>query len=165
MIRREFITGLAGAAAWPLAARGQQAERMRRIGVLWATIEDSAQTNARLLAFRRTLERLGWSEGHNLRIDTRFATAREESAQVFAKELIALQPELLLAYSTPMVVALQREPRHRRIRADTKRWSCFASGLNDEPAPRRPSRSRDCAPLADGLGVQSSRHSWRSLVL
>jgi hypothetical protein len=84
---------------------------MPRIGVLWATVEDSPQANARLLVFRQTLERLGWSEGQNLRIDTRFAIASEASAQVLAKELVALQPEVLLAYSTPMVVALQRETR------------------------------------------------------
>jgi putative ABC transport system substrate-binding protein len=111
MKRRTFITLLGGAAAWPLAARAQQPERMRRIGVLWAPAEDSPQANARLLAFRQTLERLGWSEGHNLRIDIRFATASEASAQVLAKELTALQPEVLLAYSTPMVAALQRETR------------------------------------------------------
>jgi putative ABC transport system substrate-binding protein len=111
MRRREFITLLGGAVAWPLAASAQQADRVPRIGVLWATVEDSPQANARLLVFRQTLERLGWSEGQNLRIDTRFAIASEASAQVLAKELVAFQPEVLLAYSTPMVLALQRETR------------------------------------------------------
>jgi len=109
--RREFITLLGGATAWPLVARAQRADRMPRIGVLWATVEDSPQANARLLVFRQTLERFGWSEGQNLRIDTRFAIASEASAQVLAKELVALQPEVLLAYSTPMVMALQQETR------------------------------------------------------
>ena len=76
MKRREFITLLGGAAAaWPLAARAQQSERMRRIGVLMYLAADDSETQARLAAFTQALTQLGWSDGHNLRIDTRYATA------------------------------------------------------------------------------------------
>jgi len=111
MRRRDFIAGIAGSAtAWPLAARAQRAERMRRIGVLGILAEDDPQMKADLAAFRQGLERLGWSEGRNVRIDTRFAPAGAQ-AQVLAKELVALQPDVILAHSTPVAAALQRESR------------------------------------------------------
>jgi putative ABC transport system substrate-binding protein len=92
--RREFISLLGGAAAtWPVVAGAQQAERMRRIGVLMGQAEDDPDTNARLAGFRRGLESLGWSEGRNLRLDTRFAPAGAK-AQVLAKELVALEPDV-----------------------------------------------------------------------
>jgi putative ABC transport system substrate-binding protein len=100
--RREFMTLLGGAAAaWPLAARAQQPDRMRRIGVLMGLAADDPDTLARLAAFRLGLEKRGWLEGRNLRIDTRFAPASANQAQVLAKELIALQPDVILAQSTP----------------------------------------------------------------
>src|SRR5262245_51041177 len=118
MRRRAFITLLGGAAAaWPLAARAQQPERMRRIGVLLGLAEDDPETKARLAAFRQGLEKRGWSEGRNVRIDYRFVDYRfapESSAdrvQALAKELIALQPDAILAHTTPVVAALQRETR------------------------------------------------------
>jgi putative tryptophan/tyrosine transport system substrate-binding protein len=111
MRRREFITLLGGAAAaWPLAARGQQGERMRRIGVLVGLAEDYPEIRARLVAFRQGLEKRGWSEGRNVRIDYRFAPASAQ-AQVLAKELVALQPDVILVHSTPVTAALQRESR------------------------------------------------------
>ncbi len=73
MRRREFVGLLGGAAAWPLAARAQQADRVRHVGVLMGIAEDDAETKARLAKFRQELERLGWSEGRNVRIDIRFA--------------------------------------------------------------------------------------------
>ena len=107
--RRDFITLLGGAAvAWPLAARAQQTERMRRIGVLMGQTEGDPDTSARLGGFRQGLERLGWSEGRNVRLDTRFAPAGAR-AQVLAKELVALQPDVILAQATPATTALQRE--------------------------------------------------------
>jgi ABC-type uncharacterized transport system substrate-binding protein len=107
--RREFITLLGGAAAaWPLAARAQQADQVRRIGVLIGVAEDDPEAKARLAAFRQGLEKRGLSEGPNLRIDTRFAPAGKQ-AQVLAKELVALQPDVILAQSTPVIAALQRE--------------------------------------------------------
>ena len=111
--RREFITLLGGAAAtWPLAARAQQAERMRRIGVLMATAEDDPETKPRLEGFRQELQKLGWSEGRNVHFDTRFAPApNADEAKVLAKELVALQPDVILAQSTPITAAFQRETR------------------------------------------------------
>ena len=112
MRRREFITLLGGAAAaWPLAARAQQPDRMRRIGVLMAYAEDDPEGKARLAGFRQGLEKLGWSEGRNVRIDYRFTAARADQVQVLAKELVALQPDVILAHATPIAAALQRESR------------------------------------------------------
>ena len=74
MKRREFITLLGGATAWPLAARAQQAERMRRIGVLMSLVADDKQGQARLAAFLQGLQELGWTDGRNVRIDVRWGT-------------------------------------------------------------------------------------------
>src|SRR5499433_3225050 len=111
--RREFITLLGGAAvAWPLAARAQQADRIRRIAVLAQLAEGDPEMTARLAGFRQGLEKRGWSDGHNFRVDTRFAPdSSADQAQVQAKELIALQPDVILAQGTPLVAALQRETR------------------------------------------------------
>jgi putative tryptophan/tyrosine transport system substrate-binding protein len=113
MRRRDFITLLGGTAvAWPLAARAQQSDRIRRIGVLMPFAESDPEAKARLAAFRQGLEKRGWSEGRNVRIDTRFAPdTSADQAQVLAKELIALQPDLIFAQSTPVTAALQRESR------------------------------------------------------
>ena len=112
MKRREFITLLGGTAtAWPLAARAQP-ERMRRIGVLASLAEDDPEMMARLAGFRQGLQKRGWSEGRNVSIDIRFAPGSSaDRAQVLAKELIALQPDVILAQSTPVVASLQRESR------------------------------------------------------
>jgi putative ABC transport system substrate-binding protein len=110
--RRELLAALGDAAAWPLAARGQQPERMRRVGVLMAYAEADLETKARLAAFRQGLERLGRSEGRNVRIDYRYSpAATADQAQVLAKELIALQPDVILTHSTPITAALQQESR------------------------------------------------------
>jgi putative ABC transport system substrate-binding protein len=110
--RREFITLLgAAAAAWPLAARAQQAERMRRIGMLSIQAEADPDIQARLDGFRHGLQALGWVEGRNLHIDYRFTDGREDRVQPLAKELIALKPELIFAQGTPAVAVLQRESR------------------------------------------------------
>jgi len=113
MRRREFITLLGGAAAaWPLAARAQQPDRVRRIGVLMGAAEHDPDTKSRLAGFRQGLEKRGWSEGRNLQIDYRFAPAASaDQAQLFAKELIALHPDVIFAQSTPIAAALQRESR------------------------------------------------------
>jgi putative ABC transport system substrate-binding protein len=109
MKRREFITLLGGAAAaWPQAARAQQAERMRRIGVLMAHAESDPEGQAFVAAFREGLQKLGWTEGRNIRIDTRWA-AEVELMQGFAKELIALQPDLILANNTPTTAAVLQQ--------------------------------------------------------
>jgi putative tryptophan/tyrosine transport system substrate-binding protein len=112
--RRGFITLLGGAAAtpslaWPLAARAQQPGGMRRIGVLMHSAESDPEMQARLAGFRQGLERLGWSEGRNVRIDTRFAASKPDQFPVLAKELISLQPEVIIAHTTPAAVVLQRQ--------------------------------------------------------
>ena len=110
--RREFITLLGGAAvAWPLAASAQQSDRIRRIGVLSIYAENDPENKARLAAFQGELERFGWSEGRNARIDYRYDVLSVDQAQVVAKELVALQPDVILAQSPPVVAALQRETR------------------------------------------------------
>ena len=112
MRRREFITVVGGAAVvWPLGTRAQQVERVRRIGVLISQSADDPEMKASLTEFRQGLERLGWSEGRNVRIDTRFAHGNLDQTQVLAKELLALQPDAILAHSTPVAAALQRESR------------------------------------------------------
>jgi putative ABC transport system substrate-binding protein len=111
MKRRDFINLLASAAAaGPLAARAQQPERMRHIGVLMGFAEDDPEIKARLAAFRQGLEKRGWTEGRNVRIDYRFALAGAQ-AQVLAKELVALKPDAIFAHATPLIAALQRESR------------------------------------------------------
>src|SRR5262245_18579341 len=106
--RRQFITLLGGAAAaWPVAARGQQSERVRHIGVLMASEVDDPDTKARIAGFLQGLERFGWSDRHNVRIDTRFALPGTQ-VQVLAKELVDLQPDVILAQATPGTIALQR---------------------------------------------------------
>jgi putative ABC transport system substrate-binding protein len=111
MRRREFIMLLGGAAAiWPLAARAQQSERMRRIGVLVGLAENDPEMKERIAGLRQGLEKLGWAEGRNLRIDYRFAPAGAQ-ARALARELVALQPDLILTQSTPATAAMQQETR------------------------------------------------------
>jgi putative ABC transport system substrate-binding protein len=98
MIRREFITLLGGAAAtWPLAARAQQPDRVRRIGVLMGQAEDDPEAQARVAAFQQSLQRLGWSDGRNVRIDSRWAAGDSDRTRRYAAELIALAPDVILA--------------------------------------------------------------------
>ena len=108
--RRAFITVLSGAAAWPIAARGQQGERMRRIGVLMG-YGDDPDAKAMLFAFTQGLRELGWTEGRNLRTDIRWASGNIDQMRLFAKELVDLQPDVILAQTTPVTAALQRETR------------------------------------------------------
>jgi ABC-type uncharacterized transport system substrate-binding protein len=109
--RRELLAALGGAAAWPLAARAQQAERMRLIGVLMTYAESDPEGQAWVAAFRERLQKLGWAEGRNIRIATRWATPDVEAMQRFAKELVALQPDLILSQSTPTTAALLQHTR------------------------------------------------------
>ena len=98
MRRREFITLLGGAAvAWPLAARAQPGERMRRIGVLMNLASDDANGQARIAVFLQGLQQLGWSDGHNVRIDTRWGASDAERIRKYAAELVSLSPDVILA--------------------------------------------------------------------
>jgi ABC-type uncharacterized transport system substrate-binding protein len=107
--RREFITLLGGAAAaWPLAARAQQSERMRRIGVLLGIAENDLETQSRVVAFRKGLRDLGWIEGRNVQIDYRFAAGDLNLGRTYAAELVKLAPDVLLANSTPVMTALRQ---------------------------------------------------------
>jgi putative tryptophan/tyrosine transport system substrate-binding protein len=109
MRRREFIAGLGCAAALPLAARAQQPDRMRRVGVLSAQAMDSPTEMVWLDTLRQGLDRLGWVEGRNLQIDVRYSEARLGRAQAIAKELVALRPDVILGESTAYVLLLKQE--------------------------------------------------------
>jgi putative ABC transport system substrate-binding protein len=106
MKRREFITLLGGAAAgWPLAARAQQGERVRRIGVLMALAADDPDAQIRITAFLQGLQQLGWTAGHNLQIETRWATTDTDSLRRHATELAALAPDVIVAGSGTATIA------------------------------------------------------------
>jgi putative ABC transport system substrate-binding protein len=112
MKRRHFITllGTGAALALPLAARTQ--EQMRRIGVLMGYAESDPEAQGFAAAFREGLQKLGWTEGRNIRIDTRWAAARDTNArQRFAQELVALQPDVILSHGTPTTAALLQQTR------------------------------------------------------
>jgi ABC-type uncharacterized transport system substrate-binding protein len=108
MRRRQFITLLGGATAWPFAARAQQADRLRRIGALLGISENDVETQSRLAAFRKGLRDLGWIEGRNVQIDYRFAAGDFDRARAYAAELVRLAPDVLLANSTPVMTALRQ---------------------------------------------------------
>jgi putative tryptophan/tyrosine transport system substrate-binding protein len=109
MRRRKFITLLGGAAAWPLAARAEQPEPMRRIGVVVEFDEKDPEAKAYPSGLIRGLAQLGWIEGRNVRIDIRWAASSVERMQMFAKELVDLRPDVIVTSSTPVTAAVQRE--------------------------------------------------------
>ena len=110
--RREFVAGLAGAAAWPIGAWAQQPEGIRRIGMLIAGSQSDQEAQRRLAAFREELHKLGWEEARNIRIDARWAAPGDAAAnQQFAKELVALQPDLIVASTTPPTAAVLQQTR------------------------------------------------------
>ena len=112
MKRREIIKLIGGAAAsWPLAVRAEQHDEVRRIGVLVNVAADDPEAQTSVAAFKQALQQLGWSEGRNLQIDFRGAAGDPERMQAFAKELVALQPHVILTRSTPVTAALLRQTR------------------------------------------------------
>ena len=112
MKRREVIQLIGGAAAsWPLVVRAQQHDEVRRIGVILNEAADDPEAQASVAAFKQTLQQLGWREGRNLQIDFRGAADNPERMQAFAKELVALQPHVILTRSTPVTAALLRQTR------------------------------------------------------
>jgi putative ABC transport system substrate-binding protein len=111
MRRREFITLFGSAAAWSLAARAQQPTGMRRIGVLMNFLSDAPEGQARVAAFMQALQKLGWNEGDNVRIDIRWAGDDSERFRKYSEELVKLNPDSILASGSPAVTALQRTTR------------------------------------------------------
>src|SRR5215468_7027586 len=111
MRRREFIAGLGGAAAWPLAARAQQDGRVRRVGALIGGDESDADRQTHVAAFGNALQDLGWTEGRNLRIDWRWAANDANRARTYAAELVALNPDLLFGDNSFVVRELQQATR------------------------------------------------------
>jgi putative tryptophan/tyrosine transport system substrate-binding protein len=111
MRRREFITLLGGSAAWPLAARAQQPDQVRRVGVLMNVAAEDPEAQARNVAFLQSLQELGWTEGRNLRIDHRWAAGDADRLRRDAAELLALAPDVVLASGTSTVGPLQKVTR------------------------------------------------------
>ena len=111
MRRREFIVTLGGVAAWPFAARAQQREHVRRIGVLMNLASDDAEEQARLAAFHQGLQQLGWTVGGNVQIDYRWGAGNADRIRTFAAELVALAPDVILSAGSPSVAAFQQVTR------------------------------------------------------
>jgi putative ABC transport system substrate-binding protein len=109
--RRKFISLLGGAAAWPIAARAQQGERMRRIGVLMNLAADDPEGQARIAAFHQGLQEWGWTLGRNARIDVRWNTVDAESSRRYAAEVVGLAPDVILASASAAMGALQQTTR------------------------------------------------------
>src|SRR6516162_210493 len=111
MNRREFVAGLGSAAAWPLAARAQQGERMRRIGVLMGRDQNDPEMKLSYSAFTQALAGFGWTDGRNVRMDLRWAGDDINRIRAFAQELVGLQPDIIVTSATVPTVAVQRETR------------------------------------------------------
>jgi putative ABC transport system substrate-binding protein len=111
MRRRQFITLLGGAAAWPIAASAQPGDRVRHIGVIMPSDENDSEYKTRLSAFTQALAGLGWTDGRNVRIDLRWASADINRIQAVAQQLVGLQLDIILTSGTPPAAAVQRETR------------------------------------------------------
>jgi putative ABC transport system substrate-binding protein len=109
--RRDFVTLLGGAAAWPLAARAQQGDRLRRIGVLMSLDENDPEAKRRYAAFTQALVDLGWTDGRNVRIDLRWAGGDNNRMRALAQDLVGLQPDIIFTNATATTAALRRETR------------------------------------------------------
>ena len=109
--RREFIVTLGGAAAWPLAARAQQAEQIRRIAMLSGLTASDPEAQARLAAFHQGLKEVGWTADRTLHIDFRWSSGDTAETQTLARELVELNPELIVGMTTPAVAALVKETK------------------------------------------------------
>jgi putative tryptophan/tyrosine transport system substrate-binding protein len=162
MKRREFITLLGGAAAWPLGAHAQQAERTRRIGVLMHLAADDPEAQARIGAFLQGLQEWGWAVGRNVRIEYRWAAGDAERIRKYAAELVALAPDVILATGGAVVGPL--------LEATSTVPIVFAQTPDQSgPASSRPWRGRAAMPpvlqssntASVGNGSSCSRRSRR----
>jgi ABC transporter substrate binding protein len=108
MKRREFITLLGGAAAWPLAARAQQPKPMRRVVFLHALAKNDPEVLARVAAFQQGLEALGWAENHNIRIEHRYSGGDFARIDAYTAEIVSSAPDVVVATSTPIIIALKQ---------------------------------------------------------
>jgi putative tryptophan/tyrosine transport system substrate-binding protein len=112
MRRRNFIAGLSSTtAAWPVTARAQQPDRVRRLGVMTDTAENNPEGQARVAALRQRLQELGWIEGRNLKVDYRWSEANIEHARAYAAEIVALSPDVIFALANSQLAPLSRETR------------------------------------------------------
>ena len=111
MRQREFIAGLGSAAAWPVVARAQQGDRVRRIGVLHPGDKNDPVVKTYVAAFTQALAGLGWTDGRNVRLDMRWAGADINRIRALAHELVGLQPDIIVTSNTPAAVALQGQTR------------------------------------------------------
>jgi putative ABC transport system substrate-binding protein len=111
--RRDFIAGLGGAAAWPLAARAQQGNRVRRIGVLMGGDENDPLAKTQVSAFTQAIANVGWTDGQNLRIDLRWASGDTNRIRALAQELVGLRPDVILANSTAATAVCGSHPARR----------------------------------------------------
>ena len=115
MRRREFITVLGGAGAWPAVARGQPRDRVRRIGVLTPWASDDAEAQDRVTAFTQGLQQLGWAVGQNVRVDYRWGDGKVATTRKYASELVALAPDVILALRAPPSRRCWRSPAAFRL--------------------------------------------------
>jgi hypothetical protein len=153
MKRREFITLLGGAFAWPLAAWAQS-ERMRRVGVLMPFAESDSDAQANVTAFRQALQMLGWADSHNVRIDYRWGGGEAERISAYASELVRLKPDVILASSPLVLQPLLQETRSIPV-VFTQITDPVGSGLRAAP-PTSPSGRRSLQPP---LPVREDRES------
>jgi putative ABC transport system substrate-binding protein len=109
--RREFLTLVSGAAAWPVKARAQQSDKIARVGMLMSVAADDPEGQARMSAFRQSLQQLGWTEGQNARLDVRWTAGDPALERKSATELVTLKPDIILAAASPNVAALQARTR------------------------------------------------------
>jgi putative tryptophan/tyrosine transport system substrate-binding protein len=111
MRRREFIASLGSAAAWPVVARAQQVDRVRRVGMLSSLTDTDPQVQGDLVAFAKVLQDLGWAPGRNVMIEHRFALGDSDRMRRYAKELVEWRPDVIVGHTTPAVAALRDETR------------------------------------------------------
>ena len=141
MRRREFIAGLGSAAAWPLAALAQQRDRLGRVGILFGGSENNPEQQSWLAAFMQELARLGWVEARNVRIDRRWTNDDADFARIFAKELVGLQPDVILSRScTIRTLRLgQNQPLvSSKLLLKDSLWTRSSSRFTTKPRSKRP---------------------------